>query len=51
MKLAFTLIRRTIGEALPSCEIKVSEKGAAPLLSVANIAPFGESARPKGFGA
>ena len=51
MKLALTLMRLTAGVELAICEIKVSENGAAPLLSVASICPSGDSARPNGFGA
>ena len=51
MKLALTSMRFTAGVELPICEIKVSENGRVPLLSVASICPSGDSARPKGFGA
>ena len=51
MKVALTSTRFTAGVELPSCEIKVSENGRVPLLSVASICPSGDSARPKGFGA
>ena len=38
--------------ALPSRPVKsVTEKGLAPLLTVASALPFGASARPRGFGA
>ncbi len=51
IKLAFRSIRFTVGAALPRSEISVSEKGPAPLLSVASMRPFGDSAMPNGFGA